>query len=205
GGGLVAVRVAVGAACAAVGDRLAAEEPMAGSSPTSGAEDAAESAATDGLLAEYLFDRTGGESIPNTSPATDSAFGPAIVHEPSDADWTGTSLTLRGGPKDAGGNWVELPDDLLTGQESATVVTEVRASAEMLENFHYLWNIGSDSSATGYFFTSLNCGSGRSPLLGIKSDGDEHLVQSSSCTIDADQWLSVAAVLDGSTDTATLY
>lgn len=158
---------------------------------------------SDGLLAEYLFDQASGGSVPNT--VADSELGAATVHNVLDADWTGTSLTMRGGAKTSSGNWVELPEDLLAGAESATVIAEVKASAAMLNGFHFLWNIGNDDSATEYFFASLNCGSGRSPLVGIKSGGDERLVQASSCGISADRWLSVASVIDGDAGTATLY
>ncbi|HMR50166.1 MAG TPA: family 43 glycosylhydrolase [Arachnia sp.] len=157
----------------------------------------------DGLVAAYLFDRTAGAEVPNV--AAGSGFGPAVVRNARDVDWTGTALTLRGGAKTSDGNWVELPDALLAGAQSATVVAEVKASASMLSGFHFLWNIGNESSATEYFFASLNCASGRSPLVGIKSGGTERLVQSGSCGVTANQWVSVASVVDGASGTASLY
>jgi len=157
----------------------------------------------DGLAAEYLFNVASGSTVPNT--AAGSEFGAATVRNVQASDWTGSSLTLRGGAKTSTGDWVELPDGLLAGQESATVVAEVRASAAMLNTFHFLWNIGSESAATEYFFASLNCGSGRSPLVGIKSGGVERLVQSGSCGVTADQWVNVASVVDGAAGTASLY
>ena len=156
-----------------------------------------------GLVAEYLFDETTGSSVPNTAP--DAALGAATVRNVQAADWTGSSLTLRGGAKTSTGNWVELPDNILSGAESATVVAEVKASAAMLNGFHFLWNIGNESSATEYFFASLNCGSGRSPLVGIKAGGIEQLVQSGSCGVTANQWVNVTSVVDGATGTASLY
>ena len=156
----------------------------------------------DGLVAEYLFDQTAGATVPNTAP-TD--VGPAVVRNVQDTDWTGSAMTMRGGSKTSTGNWVELPDDLLAGQESATVTAEVKASSAMLGGFHFLWTIGNDSSATEYFFTSLNCGSGRAPLVGLKSAGAEQLVQSGSCGLAADQWVNVTAVVDGAAGTASLY
>lgn len=157
----------------------------------------------EGLVAEYLFDETSGSSVPNT--AAGSAFGSATVRNVQPADWTGSSLTLRGGAKTSTGNWVELPDNLLTGEESATVTAEVKASTAMLAGFHFLWNIGNESSATEYFFASLNCGSGRSPLVGIKSGGVEQLVQSGSCGLTANTWVNVTSVVDGAAGTASLY
>ncbi|MEE6295385.1 LamG-like jellyroll fold domain-containing protein [Georgenia wangjunii] len=157
----------------------------------------------DGLVAEYLFDETAGATVPNTAPGAE--LGAATVRNVQPTDWTGTALTMRGGAKTSTGNWVELPDNILTGAESATVTAEVKASAAMLNGFHFLWNVGNESSATEYFFASLNCGSGRSPLVGIKSGGAEHLVQSGSCGLVANQWVNVTTVVDGAAGTASLY
>ncbi len=157
----------------------------------------------DGLVAEYLFDLASGAEVPNTAP--DAVLGAATVRNVQPADWTGTSLTLRGGAKTSTGNWVELPDDILSGKQSATVTAEVKASAAMLTGFHFLWNIGNESSATEYFFASLNCGSSRAPLVGIKAGGVEQLVQSGSCGLAANQWVNVTSVVDGAAGTASLY
>ncbi|MDR7187108.1 GH43 family beta-xylosidase [Microbacterium trichothecenolyticum] len=157
----------------------------------------------DDLVAEYLFNQSSGASVPNS--ADGAALGVATVRNLQASDWTGSSLTLRGGAKTSTGNWVELPDGILTGTESATVTAEVKASAAMLTGFHFLWNIGNESSATEYFFASLNCGSGRSPLVGIKAGGAEQLVQSGSCGVTANQWVNVTSVVDGAAGTASLY
>ena len=157
----------------------------------------------EGLIAEYVFDLGSGSSVPNTAP--DSGFGAATVRNVQAADWTGTSLTMRGGAKTSTGNWVELPQNILSGKTSATITAEVKASAAMLNGFHFLWNIGNDSATTEYLFASLNCGSGRSPLVGIKSGGVERLAQSTACGITAGQWVNVTSVIDGATGTASLY
>lgn len=157
----------------------------------------------EGLLAEYVFDVASGSSVPNT--AAGSPFGAATVRNVQASDWTGSSLTLRGGAKTSTGNWVELPDNLLSGEESATVTAEVKASSAMLNGFHFLWNIGNESSATEYFFASLNCGSGRSPLVGLKAGGVEQLVQAGSCGLTANTWVNVTSVVDGAAGTASLY
>lgn len=156
-----------------------------------------------GLVAEYLFTQASGSSVANTAP--DAALGAATVRNVQASDWTGSQLTLRGGAKTSTGNWVELPQGILAGKTSATVTAEVKASAAMLGGFHFLWNIGNESSATEYFFASLNCASGRSPLVGIKSGGVERLVQSGSCGIAANEWVNVTSVIDGTTGTASLY
>ncbi|MGX9347146.1 family 43 glycosylhydrolase [Microbacterium sp. KNMS] len=167
-----------------------------------GATAAFADAPSDGLLAQYAFGQTTGSEVSNTAPG--SPFGAAIVRNVQDADWAGDALTLRGGAKDGPGNWVELPDDLLKGETSATVIAEVKASEAMLGGFHFLWNIGNESSATEYFFASLNCGSGRSPLVGLKAAGAERLVQSGSCGVTADRWVNVASVVDAD-GTGRLY
>ncbi|WP_137845851.1 LamG-like jellyroll fold domain-containing protein [Microbacterium sp. 2FI] len=168
-----------------------------------GVTSAAAEPPTDGLVAAYAFSQASGSEVPNGAIGSD--FGPATVRNLQASDWTGSALTLRGGAKTSTGNWVELPDGLLAGAESATVVAEVQATQAMLNGFHFLWNIGNESSATEYFFASLNCGSGRSPLVGIKAGGVERLVSSSSCGITAGQWVNVASVVDGAAGTASLF
>lgn len=168
-----------------------------------GATSAQAAVPDEGLVASYTFDEASGSSVPND--VAGSSLGAATVRNVQAGDWTGSSLTLRGGAKTSTGNWVELPDNLLTGKESATISAEVKASAAMLNGFHFLWNIGNESSATEYFFASLNCGSGRSPLVGIKAGGVEQLVQSGSCGVTANQWVNVTSVVDGAAGTASLY
>lgn len=157
----------------------------------------------EGLVAEYLFTQASGATVPNS--AGGSALGAATVRNLQPSDWTGTALTMRGGAKTSNGNWVELPPSILSGKTSATVTAEVKASAAMLGGFHFLWNIGNDSSATEYLFASLNCASGRSPLVGIKAGGVEQLAQSGSCGITAGEWVNVTSVVDGASGTASLY
>lgn len=168
-----------------------------------GVATASAAAPTSGLVAEYLFSQTSGASVPNT--AAGAALGPATVRNVQSSDWTGSALTMRGGAKTSTGNWVELPANILSGKTSATITAEVKASAAMLSGFHFLWNIGNDSSATEYLFASLNCASGRTPLVGIKSGGSERLVSSSSCGATANQWMNVTSVIDGAAQSASLY
>ena len=157
----------------------------------------------DGMVAEYLFTQASGSSVPNTAP--DATLGAATIRNLQASDLTGTQLTLRGGAKTSAGNWVELPQDILAGKTSATITAEVKASAAMLTGFHFLWNIGNESSDTEYFFASLNCGSSRAPLVGIKAGGVEQLVQAGSCGVTANQWVNVTSVVDGVAGTASLY
>ena len=154
-------------------------------------------------VADYSFaaEPADGKTVENT--ADGGSLGAAIVQNPAASLWKDGALTLSGGGKDAGGDWVRLPDNILAGKKSATVQTEVKADSSMLKDYHFLWNIGNKSSDTEYFFTALKCADGRTPLVGIKANGKEQLVQSNGCTATADQWLSVTAVMDTNGDSST--
>lgn len=153
------------------------------------------------LIAQYSFTEkpADGVTVANTA-GTD--FGPATVQQGNDALWNDGALTLQGGDKTRG-DWVRLPDNILAGKTSATIQTEVKADPSMLNTFHFLFNIGNDSNAE-YVFSALKCGD-RSPLVGIKAANQETLVQSGSCSITANRWVSVAAVYDGANKTGSLY
>jgi GH43 family beta-xylosidase len=139
-------------------------------------------------------------TVPNA--AAGSTLGAALVQNPSDSLWADNALTLSGGAKNSTGDWVRLPNELLTGKTSATVQMEVKADATMLNSFNFMWNIGNSSSDTEYFFATLNCANGRMPLVGLKTGGAENLVQASSCAAKAATWMSVTAVIDGSASPA---
>ncbi|MFW7415608.1 LamG-like jellyroll fold domain-containing protein [Demequina sp. SO4-18] len=163
---------------------------------------AAADAPDSGLIAEYVFDETSGTAVPNT--AAGSAFGDATVERGQDSDWTGTSLTLRGGSKTGSGDYVRLPDDMLTSAESATVSIEVKPSATSLGGFHFLWNFGAQDDQTDYFFGSVNESNNRSTLVGIMNEDSETLVQSGE-SLTADEWVNVTSVVDGAAGTASVY
>ncbi len=152
---------------------------------------------SDGLVASYDFGQSTGASVPNAVVDAGVGVGAATVRNVQPSDWTGSSLTLRGGAKTSTGNWVELPDDLLAERPRRRSSRRSRPRSAMLNGFHFLWNIGNESSATEYFFASLNCGSGRSPLVGLKTAGVEQLVSVGSCGVTANQWVNVASVVDG--------
>ena len=176
-----------------LGAALAVPMTMAGMALGVTTAVAADTVPTDHLVAQYDFTTkpADGKTVANSAP--NAALGAATVQNASDGLWSGESLTLSGGAKDGSGDWVKLPENILAKATSATVTMEVKADATMLGNFHFMWNIGNNSSDTEYFFTSLNCGSGRNPLVGIKANGAEQLVQSESCAVTADRWMSVTA------------
>lgn len=163
---------------------------------------------TDHLVAAYDFTTkpADGKTVENTAGDAD-AFGAAVVQNAKDALWSedGGYLTLSGGSKTSG-SWVRLPDDLLAGKDSATVQVEVKADSAMMKDYHFLWSIGTESAnetSGEYLFTALKCADWRTPLVGLKAEGKETLVQSGSCVASADRWLSVTATIEG--NDAKLY
>ncbi|HEY0238245.1 MAG TPA: family 43 glycosylhydrolase, partial [Friedmanniella sp.] len=157
------------------------------------------------LVAAYDFTSTptDGRTVEDTAP--DSTLGAAVVQNATPEHWQDSALTLTGGAKTGSGGWVRLPDDILADATSATVQAEVKADATMLDDYHFLWNVGNDVNAE-YFFAALKCSGGRTPLVGIKASGTETLRQAESCA-QADRWLSVTSVIDGeqSPAVASLY
>lgn len=137
---------------------------------------AADTVPTNNLIAAYDFTTkpSDGKTVANSAP--NATLGAAEVQNSADSLWADDALTLSGGAKTGTGDWVKLPSNLLSGKDAATVQLEVKADSSMLNAFHFLWNIGNDSSDTEYFFATLNCGSSRNPLVGLKSGGTETLV-----------------------------
>ncbi|TDX81313.1 concanavalin A-like lectin/glucanase superfamily protein [Rathayibacter sp. PhB151] len=164
--------------------------------PTATAADAA--APTAGLLADYRFSQTTGATVPNSAGG---AVGAARVVNGTDALWTGTSLRLTGGAKTSAAPWVELPDDLLTGKSSGTVTIETRADASMLSTFHFLWNIGSDSTSQ-YWFASVR-DKVRTAITTTGGGGENNARSASG--IAADRWYSLSSVIDGAAGTISFY
>ncbi|MWV58975.1 LamG-like jellyroll fold domain-containing protein [Rathayibacter sp. VKM Ac-2754] len=151
-----------------------------------------------GLLADYRFTQTTGASVPNTAGG---AVGPARVVNGTDALWTGTSLRLTGGAKTSAAPWVELPDDLLKGKSSATVTVETRADASMLSTFHFLWNLGSDSTSQ-YWFASVR---DRVRTAITTGGGGAEINARSASGIAADRWYSLTSVIDGPAGTISFF
>lgn len=151
-----------------------------------------------GLVADYRFTQASGSSVPN---AAGGAVGPARVVNGTDALWTGDSLRLTGGAKTSAAPWVELPDDLLKGRSSATVTIETRADASMLTDFHFLWNIGSDSTSQ-YWFASVRDKVRTAITTG--GGGGENNARSAS-GIAADRWYSLTSVIDGAAGTIAFF
>ncbi|MCW3493425.1 LamG-like jellyroll fold domain-containing protein [Microbacterium sp. SSM24] len=159
---------------------------------------AAPAAPTTGLLAEYLFDQTAGSSIPNRV----SGGAAATVVNGTDSQWTGSSLVFAGGAKtSASANWVRLPDDILAGRTSATVTIETKLDATMKNSWHFLWNIGSDST-TQYYFASVR----DNPRTSITATGGGGEVNArSGSALDANRWYSLTSVIDGAAGHITFY
>lgn len=187
-------RSAIGVVAVVVGSTLVAGATAA--PPSSAAAEL--SAPASGLVAEYLFDQTTGTSVP------DSAGGglpAATVVNGADTQWTGSSLVLSGGPRSGAGNWVHLPDDLLTDATSATVTIETKLDASMKNSWNFLWNIG-NASTTQYYFASVR----DLPRTAITVAGGGGEVNARSGTaLDPERWYSLTSVIDGESGRITFY
>ena len=165
---------------------------------SAGAAGAAEqSAPTDGLIAEYLFDQTVGASVANSAA---SALGPATVVNGSDGQWTGSSLVFSGGAKTSTGNWVRLPDGILSDKTSATVTIETKLDVSMKNSWNFLWNIGSNST-TQYYFASVR----DNPRTAITASGSGEVNARSGAALSADRWYSLTSVIDGAAGRITFF
>src|SRR5690606_24421393 len=125
----------------------------------------------------------------------------ATVENADDALWTGTSLRFTGGAKNGTGNWVRLPENLLAGQTSATVTTEVKIDAAMKRDYNFLWNFGNDQS-TQYFFATVK-DAPRTAITTSSNPGEANARAASN--LDADRWYSLTSVLDGAAGTLSFY
>ena len=167
--------------------------------PSASASAAQPEAPRDGLLAEYLFDQAGGTTVADTSGGS---AGPATVVNGRDALWTGDSLTLTGGAKSSTtANWVRLPDGLLAGKTSATITTETKFDDSMASAFHFLWNIGSDSTAS-YWFATLK-DKARTAITTAGNNGEANARTTTSLA--SDRWYSITSVIDGEAGAISFY
>ena len=158
---------------------------------------AAHAAASDGPLADYDFTQTRGAAIADIGGGAD-----ATVQNADDAQWTGTSLELTGGPKNGGGNWVRLPDDLLASADSATITTEVKIDESMKDAYNFLWTFGADGDTDNYFFASARDAPRAAITTG--SNGGERNAQAAE-SLQADRWYSLTTALDGNAETLSFY
>lgn len=156
--------------------------------------------AVDGLIARYSFTQRSGAVVENDGGNS----GPAIVQNQKDEQWTGDSLRLTGGEKGGPGNWVRLPNSLLSGADAATITTEVKIDPSMKSLHNFLWNIGAENDNLRYFFVGLRDDSVFPPRVGIRNGGGESTA-STRGGIAFDRWTSITATIDGKTDTLRLY
>ncbi|MFK4850052.1 LamG-like jellyroll fold domain-containing protein [Microbacterium sp. ZW T6_19] len=168
-------------------------------SPVAPAAAADAAAPRSGLVAEYLFSQTSGASVANTAG---SGVGAATVVNGTDAHWTGSSLAFIGGAKTSTtADWVRLPDGILAGENSATITVETKFDASMLSTWHFLWNIGSDSTSS-YWFASLK-DVPRTAITTSGNGGEKNARGTAALT--ADRWYSVTSVIDGNAGTISFY
>ncbi|MEE6274303.1 LamG-like jellyroll fold domain-containing protein [Georgenia sp. MJ206] len=155
----------------------------------------------DGLVGEFVFSQTAGATVENTVTGP-GAVGDARVVNGTDALWTGDSLVFTGGAKTSPtASWVELPDAILAGAESATVTTEVKIDASMKNTYNFLWNIGNDANET-YYFVSVR----DTPRTAITTtSGGGEVNARAGAGLDADRWYSLTSVIDGEAGTISFY
>ena len=151
----------------------------------------------DGLVADYAFTQLTGSAVQNLVPGG----APATVERAADSQWTGSSLTFTGGAKNGSGNWVRLPSDLLAGDTSASITTEVRFPSAMKRDYNFLWNIGNDAS-TQYFFATVK-DAARTAITKSSNGGEKNA--RASFNLDPDRWYSLTSVLDGAAGTLSFY
>lgn len=152
----------------------------------------------DGLVGAWTFSQTSGSSVANLVPGGE----PATVRNAADTQWTGDALTFTGGAKNSTGNWVELPDDLLTHAGSATISTEVKIDASMKSAYNFLWNIGADNDTTTYWFASVR-DTARTAIT-TSSNGGERNARAKA-DLRADRWYQLTSVIDGTAGTISFY
>src|SRR5690625_3132282 len=151
----------------------------------------------DGLVGEWLFSNSSGSEVTNEVSGGQSA---EVINADDDL-WTGTALEFAGGSKGGSGNWVQLPANLLTEAESATISTEIILDESMKGAYHFLWNIGSDSESE-YWFSSTR----DNPRTTITSSGNpgEKNAQAQQA-LDAARWYQLTSVLVGAAGTLTFF
>jgi hypothetical protein len=154
----------------------------------------------DGLIGEYLFGQTTGNTVANTATGP-GAVGGATVVNGTDAQWTGDSLVFTGGAKNSTANWVELPDGILAGKTSASITTEAKIDPSMKTTNHFLWNIGNDTNAAYWFATARDT---TRTAITTTSGGGEVNARATSA-LDANRWYSLSSVIDGTAGTITYY
>lgn len=151
-----------------------------------GAPTAAIAAEPASLLASYDFSETSG----------------TVLH---DASGAGRDATVAGGAAWRGGhmqftgaNHVQLPNNLLAGQNAATVVIETSPTA--LSGNKFLWNFGgSGDAATGQFFIQPVA-----PRVAIsKTNWNGEQSVTSTTKLAEGRWQSVAATIAKNTGTTT--
>ncbi len=152
----------------------------------------------EGLIAEYDLSKAPKDGITLKNLAGgETAAGDAVVH--NEAVWENGGLVFdgKGTSNEAAGTWVELPDDILKGAASASVTIEAKADEYILNNHHFLWNIGNSGTDTYWFMHT------RDYRTSIKYNGSEKTA--SGYPLEADRWYSFTSVIDAEAHTLTFY
>ncbi|WP_402461516.1 family 43 glycosylhydrolase, partial [Isoptericola aurantiacus] len=144
-----------------------------------------------GLVVRYPLDETTGTTAANTAPG--SAFGAASLEN-------GASFTGEGVALDGTDDFVDLPDDLLSGVEDVTVALDVRID-DSQSSPYFVYGLGnsSGSAGDGYLFTTGNAY--RTSIATGNWTTEQTVTKGSN--LDRGVWKHLAYTLEG--DTAVLY
>lgn len=149
--------------------------------------------AADGVAAAYDFSGSDGAVLPDVSGGG------------QDGVLVGGGEPVGGAMLFSGANHVDLPDGLLEGRDSATIVVETSPAAEALSGNNFLWNIGglaTTSPAAGQWFVHPPR---PGTQIGLSGNSDATRADSPSPLV-ADTWQSVTATISKNegADTSTL-
>ncbi|MFP5359227.1 MAG: family 43 glycosylhydrolase [Actinomycetes bacterium] len=154
---------------------------------------AATAAPEDHLVAHYKLDEaTGTVAVDSTGNGHDGTYvgGP----------------TLQGGAGvrlDGVDDYVDLPDNLVAGMDSATVSMDVLIRSSQTGNY-FIWNLGNPATSqagTGYMMTTGN--NFRGTITSGHWSGEQNT--NSGAPLARDVWKTVTYTVDGATDTSRLY
>jgi len=108
---------------------------------------------TNGLLAWYKLDETAGTAV------ADSSGNGLNATVTGTSSWNGGQGFNFAGGASGSGNYIKLPNNLLTGLNAVSVSFDVLIDPAMSGNY-FLFNLG-NTSTTGYLFVTGQDGSGR--------------------------------------------
>lgn len=156
-----------------------------------------------GVLVNYDFSQDDGRGkVENSTP--DSSFGAAQIK--SDAATNAVGEFKDGALLMDGDYYVDLPDGILTGKNSATVSVVVQNDAfnSTSNKWSYLWTLGSTGQTRkGSWVASTHTSLYSSVTSLANGDGETYFAANED--LSTEKFQTFTATLDGATKKATLY